>query len=80
MSMAVDITTPQAAAARQFMSERKLGHLIPFDVERIEGEHCWYFYYDLPEGELELEVAWDSKVQKWEMAVTAFGRGDQRPT
>lgn len=67
----VDLTTPQAAAARQFMQHKGLGHVQPWDVEKLDGQPCWYFYYDLPEGELELEVFWDER-DGWQVMVTTF--------
>ena len=71
--MTVDTTTPQALAAQEFMRRKGLGSLVPFDVEKLDDMPCWYFYYDLPEGELELEVFW-SPEDGWETMVTTFNR------
>lgn len=56
---------PQDLAAQQFMDHKGLGHLRPYHVERVDGEPCWYFYYELPEGVLELEVFWDGDTWEW---------------
>lgn len=61
--------TPQLLAARQFMAHKGLANLEPESVEQLEGQTCWYFIYDLPEGKLELEVLWDGE---WHTTVTTF--------
>lgn len=52
------------------MSRKGYPHIRPHHVETLDGQPCWYFYYQLPEGELELEVFWDG--DEWLVAVTAF--------
>jgi hypothetical protein len=69
----IDMATPEALAAQHFMERKGLGHLEPFDVEKLDDQPCWYFYYDLPEGQLELEVFWDPR-DGWETTVTTFSR------
>jgi hypothetical protein len=65
---------PQETVAHEFMARR--GYDIePFDVERVEGDFCWYFYYSLPEGRLELEVVW-AKDSGWSASVTDFNKAN----
>lgn len=63
---------PQETAARVFMEHKGYPRARPFEVDKLEGQPCWYFYYDLPEGRLELEVSWDERVQDWRLLVTGF--------
>ena len=71
--MTVDLTTPQARMAQYFMREVKGLTIEPHDVEQLDDhQDCWYFYYDLPQGELELEVFYDARKRDWDIAVTAF--------
>lgn len=65
-----DSAAPQARVAKLFMDHKGLGHIEPYRVERVEGEPCWYFYYKLPEGDLELEVSWEDG--EWMTTVTSF--------
>lgn len=69
-SWEADVTASHELAARQFMAHKGLGHIRPHAVEQLEGHSCWYFYYQLPEGELELEVFWND--HEWDINVTAF--------
>lgn len=71
--MTINLDTPQAHAAAYFMERKGLGYVKPFDVEQLEDQPCWYFYYPLPEGTLELEVSWDP-ADGWETTVTTFSR------
>lgn len=66
----MDEQTPQGLAAQQFMEHKGLGHLRPYDVEAVDDQPCWYFYYELPEGVLELEVYWNGNA--WETCVYTF--------
>lgn len=69
----IDLTTPQAVIAQHFMREVKgIRNALPHDVEQLEEQPCWYFYYSLPQGELELEVCWNDEADDWETTVTAF--------
>lgn len=65
------MTTPQGRVAQQFMEHKGLGELKPYDMEKLDSTPCWYFYYELPEGTLELEVYWSER-KGWEPLVTAF--------
>ena len=60
----------QDVVARDFMRQRGY-YKKPKLIERVEGDFCWYYYYDLPEGELELEVSWEEK-DGWQATVTDF--------
>lgn len=61
---------PHEQVAHQFMSHKGYPHIQPSDVEKLEGQPCWYFLFQLPEGTLELEVSWDGEV--WSTLVTTF--------
>ena len=61
---------PQDLAARQYMEHKGLGHLSPFDVEKLDDQPCWYYLYQLNDGTLELEVYWNGK--EWETTVCTF--------
>lgn len=67
----VDLDTPQAQIAQHFMKHKGL-NVRPFEIERLENQPCWYFYYQLPEGQLELEVFYNQTSDDWEVAVTCF--------
>lgn len=62
--------TPQAQIAQQYMAHKGYPNLMPYDVQKIDGDHCWYFLYRLPQGVLELEVSWDG--EEWQTLVTTF--------
>jgi hypothetical protein len=70
--MTMDLTTPQAMIAQHYMRETKGIRATPFDVEQLEGQPCWYFYYALPQGVLELEVFFDEGRDDWNVTVTSF--------
>jgi len=71
--MTIDLSTPQARIAQHFMRETKgIRDAAPHDVEKLDDLPCWYFYYELPQGELELEVFFDEPDDDWKVAVTAF--------
>jgi len=38
----------------------------------VEDDECWYFYYLLPEGLLELEVYQEPDGRRYHRKVTAF--------
>ncbi len=65
---------PQDEVARDFM-ERRGYKDEPFSVERVEGEHCWYYIYDLPEGEVELEVSW-TREDGWSVVTSGFNKDE----
>lgn len=65
-----DLRTRQAKAAQAYIRHKGYPEALPNDVIDIEGDLCWYFYYDLPDGCLELEVAWENS--DWKYTVTTF--------
>lgn len=65
-----DLRTRQAKAAQAYIRHKGYGDVLPENAIQIEGDTCWYFYYDLPDGYLELEVAWENG--DWKYTVTAF--------
>jgi len=67
----IDLSTPEAAVAQQYMTHKGLS-VKPYCVEQLEDQSCWYFLYRLPEGHLELEVYFNDKTQEWETTVTTF--------
>lgn len=54
--MSEDGTSTALQAAQKYMAHKGYPDLVPTNVEIVEGEPCWYVTYELPEGELELEV------------------------
>jgi hypothetical protein len=52
----------------------------PYDCDKIDDVSAWYFYYHLPEGDLELEVFYDRDKEEWESTVTTFSRRPSDPT
>ena len=62
--------TPQDRVAQQFMAHKGLPDLQPVEIEQLENQTCWYYIYELPEGDLELEVLWNNT--EWLATVTAF--------
>ena len=63
---------PHAEMAQYFMNHKGYPDLEPFEVTKLDGRDCWYFYYRLPEGVLELEVLYDHSKSDWSTVVTAF--------
>jgi len=61
---------PHEQAALQYMTHKGYPSIEPFDVDALDDQPCWYFYYELPEGTLELEVYWNGR--EWETTVTTF--------
>jgi len=72
MSLVTQVEAPQDTAARLFMDHKGYPDARPFEVDKLEDQLCWYFYYELPEGVLELEVWWNERVQDWVCTVTSF--------
>lgn len=70
-----DLRTRPSRVAQEFM-RRKGYNLRPIHYIKVEGQDVWYYYYDLPEGLLELEV----EVGPWDIEgnakVTAFVHGE----
>jgi hypothetical protein len=60
-----DLRTREARAAQAYMKRKGYPDARPYSVIPIEGQPCWYFYYQLPEGRLELEVSDDDGVWRW---------------
>ena len=48
--------SPADEAASKYMTHKGYPDIVPLRVDKIEGEHCWYYLYELPEGQMELEV------------------------
>lgn len=63
---------PHDLVAEQFMQHKGYGSVEPFQTIKLDNQPCWYFYYALPEGTLELEVSWNRSRQEWETLVTTF--------
>ncbi len=71
---------PQETVARLFMEKRGY-NFAPVSIERVPGEHAWYFYYMLPDSvEVELEVWWEKPTQEgldgWNVLVSDFSTDD----
>lgn len=59
--------SPADEAASKFMAHKGYPDIRPISVDKIEGEDCWYYLYELPEGQLELEV--DFHDEDWHFTV-----------
>lgn len=70
--VAIDLRTPQAQIAQHYMRVTKGLRVEPHAVEALDDQPCWYFYYNLPRGELELEVFFNEDKDDWEVTVTCF--------
>jgi len=68
----IDPDAPQTRVAQLFMERKGLGDLKPVNVEKVDGEPCWYFTYHVDAGSMELEVFWDEAKGEWETTVTGF--------
>jgi len=62
---------PQDEVASDFMRRKGYPDIKPYNVDKLEGQPCWYYLYDLPEGTLELEVSYDRETG-WNPYVTTF--------
>ena len=60
--MIVDLDSAQAQIAQHYMTHKGIRPK-PHAVDKLDDQPCWYFYYTLPQGELELEVAYDEDVR-----------------
>lgn len=67
----IDLSTPQALAAQTFMRHKGLGEHVPYEVEKLDDQPCWYFYYEVDGGTLEIEASWDP-TDGWDVMATAF--------
>lgn len=74
------MSQPHVLVAQYFMARKGYPDLEPFEVTKLEDHDCWYFYFRLPEGDLELEVFYDRDKQDWQTTVTAFPAEPTDPT
>lgn len=65
-----DLRTKEAKIAQDFMLKKGYPEIRPFGVIQVEDAPCWYFYYRLPEGVLELEI--ESENTHFNKRVSAF--------
>lgn len=70
--MSVDLDTPQAQVARYYMISKGYRDIRPAEILKLDDLDCWYFYYELSEGDLELEVFYDHDKVDWTATVTTF--------
>lgn len=75
--MAPDLRTRESRAAQAYMRRKGYPDIRPYEVIPIEGDTCWYFYYELPEGDLELEVVFENS--QWRWTVSTFRMASDRP-
>jgi hypothetical protein len=61
---------PQDVVALDFMRRKGYPRIQPIDVDKLEGQPCWYYRFEIDEGTIELEVFWDG--EEWETAVCTF--------
>ena len=73
-----DLRTREAKAAQEFMSRKGYPQIRPVGVVGIPDDSCWYFYYRLPEGVLELEVIGDPDGHRFTRKVTSFVTDPER--
>lgn len=59
--------SPADEAAAKYMAHKGYPDIVPTDVDKVEGEPCWYYVYELPEGTMELEV--DFVAGEWQFTV-----------
>jgi hypothetical protein len=70
-----DLRRRDAKVASEFMRIkgyariRPLGYLV---ISESDEDDCWYYYYELPEGVLELEVTNHKKEGRYSRLVTGF--------
>lgn len=67
-----DLRTRHAKVAQEFMAAKGYPQIRPLGMQTIQGDNCWYFYYHLPEGLLELEIAQEPDGRRYSRKVTAF--------
>ena len=67
-----DLRTRHAKVAQEFMGAKGYPDIRPFGVAQIQDDQCWYYYYALPEGILELEVFQHATEPRYLRRVTAF--------
>jgi len=54
-------------AAAEFMRHKGYGDAQPVLIEEDEDDYIWYFFYELDEGTLELEVEWSGSKWFWDV-------------
>ena len=54
------------------MARKGYPDLAASDVEHDEGSVVWLYIYQLPEGELSLEVRWRRRNRSWSVQVWDF--------
>lgn len=68
----------QTRAAMAFMAHKGYPGQAPLGVEVVEGaDPSWYFYFEVPEGLIELEVEHDG--DEWWCSVVGFQLYDDHP-
>ena len=78
MTQSAPQPAPEELIAAYFMRRKGYPDISPREVARIDGLHCWYFIYTLPDGELELEVTWD-EAEGWQTRVSVFNPSTEEP-
>lgn len=73
---AADLRTRHAKVAQEYMAYKGYPTIRPLGMKAIEDDNCWYYYYRMPEGLLELEVFLDLNMdpdtRQYQRRVTAF--------
>jgi hypothetical protein len=72
-----DLRTKEAKAAQDFMWKKGYPEIRPLGVVQVESQPCWYYYYELPEGVLELEVSEEPDC-RYNRRVSAFVTDPER--
>lgn len=67
-----DLRTRHAKVVQEYMAGKGYPEIRPLGLIAIENDECWYYYYLLPEGLLELEVFRDPKTDRWHRSVASF--------
>jgi len=68
--MSTDGRSQAESVAEWYMRHKGYLDVVPNACEKIPDLPCWYFYYELPDGRLELEVFWSGT--EWQTCVTTF--------
>lgn len=73
-----DVDAPETRAALAYMAHKGYPDQPPLGVEVVQGpEPAWYFYFEVPEGLIELEVAYEDDA--WWCSVATFLLYDDHP-
>lgn len=67
-----DLRSRESRAAQDFMLKKGYPEIRPLGVINIPDDSCWYFYYRLPEGVLELEVIGEPDGRRFTRKVSTF--------